>query len=245
MNEIIIALNNIDTRWIVFSIVLVLMVFSLSIGSIVFFRSYNLLSVEQKKEVITKLINMLTVNNLLSQIVSSFILINRDKPNDDNKTEKPFKLKEIDDYIREEYNSSKTTRMIFINIFVIFTLSIIICFLWFDKISYELRLAVGCLYVGFSFFVLFIIKSCYARTAVILSILEDRSKKEDLEKYFIKYKKSGSLNEYDVEFLRLIYVSRSERERKAAHPYEMILKNIEGSSFNFGKGGIKVEKDKK
>ncbi|WP_431631172.1 hypothetical protein, partial [Enterobacter roggenkampii] len=118
-------------------------------------------------------------------------------------------------------------------------------FIWLDKLSYEVRITIACLYFGLSLFVLFVIKSCYSRTAVIMAILEDQQKKDDIKDFFIKYKKGSDLNERDIELIKIICVSRSEREKTAKHPYEIILKNISGSSLSFGNSKLKVSDEEK
>ena len=114
-----------------------------------------------------------------------------------------------------------------------------------DTLSYEVRITIACLYFGLSLFVLFVIKSCYSRTAVIMAILEDQQKKDDIKDFFIKYKKGSDLNERDIELIKIICVSRSEREKTAKHPYEIILKNISGSSLSFGNSKLKVSDEEK
>ncbi|MGE6981765.1 hypothetical protein [Kluyvera intermedia] len=208
-------------------------------------RAINTLSEEERKVFLQSIFKGFSLSGLMLQIFSSFIVLNggKSKVTEDNlKGDNLYKIKdkEMDDYLREEYAHSKNTRMVFINLFVIFTFAVIIGFIWLDRLSSETRITLGCLYFGFSCFVLFIIKSCYARTAVILSILEDRSKKVDMYNYFTRYKKSEQLNEHDVDFLRLVNLSRSERERKTSHPYEIVFKNIQGSTFSLGKGRIKI-----
>lgn len=242
MNHIVEIINNIETTK--------LIIIGVFIPSIIFF--FYLISIyvkdlpnDKRKEFLKKFFGNISLSETIVQLIASFIVLNKER---DSSVDSGIKNdgqasgggKDIDNCLREEYLSSKITRMVFINLFVIFTSSVIFGFIWLDRLSYETRITIGCIYFGFSCFVLFIIKSCYARTAVILSILEDRSKKKDIHNYFVKYKKTEALNEHDVDFLRLMNVSRSEREKKTSHPYEMIFKNIQGSTFSLGKGKIKI-----
>lgn len=92
---------------------------------------------------------------------------------------------------------------------------------------------------------LFVIKSCYSRTAVIFSILEDQEKKGDIKDFIIKYKKNSELNDNDIELIKMITTSRAEREKSAKHPYEIILKNVAGSSISFGNSKLKISEEEK
>ncbi len=213
----------------------------------------NSLPDKEKKEYINRFFTNIgttgSVFGLVNSILSSFLYIDKTKnltierSRLTGKTEP--KLKNINNYLEEEYSSAKTTRMIFINLFFISTLSVICGFIWLDKLSYEVRITIASLYFGLSLFVLFVIKSCYSRTAVIMAILEDQQKKDDIKEFFIKYKKGSDLNERDIELIKIICVSRAEREKAAKHPYEIILKNISGSSLSFGNSKLKISEEEK
>lgn len=208
---------------------------------------------KEKKEYINRFFTDIgttwSVFGLVNSILSSFLYIDKTKnltierSRLTGKTEP--KLKNINNYLEEEYSSAKTTRMIFINLFFISTLSVICGFIWLDKLSYEVRITIASLYFGLSLFVLFVIKSCYSRTAVIMAILEDQQKKDDIKEFFIKYKKGSDLNERDIDLIKIICVSRAEREKAAKHPYEIILKNISGSSLSFGNSKLKISEEEK
>lgn len=178
------------------------------------------------------------------RIISSFMYLNgkRDEESKKRKRYNERKNREINNYLEEEYVSAKKTRGVFINLFFISTISIIIGFLWIKNIDQETRIVAGLLYFGLSLFVLFIIKSCYSRTAVIISILEDQDKKNDLANFLIKYKKDKDLNENDIELIKEIRTSRSERERAVKHPYEIILKNLSDSKLEIDNNKIKIDK---
>ncbi|ENR4992805.1 hypothetical protein ACEVQL_000796 [Enterobacter roggenkampii] len=209
----------------------------------------NSLPLKEKKYYIKRFFTNISAIGVTYSILSSFLYINKGKDitiersGPVGKTEP--KLKNLNNYLEEEYSSAKTTRMIFINLFFISTISVICGFIWLDKLSYEVRITIACLYFGLSLFVLFVIKSCYSRTAVIMAILEDQQKKDDIKDFFIKYKKGSDLNERDIELIKIICASRSEREKTAKHPYEIILKNISGSSLSFGNSKLKVSDEEK
>jgi|GEM_PF-6378968 len=149
-------------------------------------------------------------------------------------------VKNLEYYMEQEYNNSKNIRVVFTNLFVIFTFFIMGAFVWLDKLNLEIRITLGFIYLSFSFFVLFIIKSCYRRSSVILAVIEDLDKKELMQSFLTHHKKDVQLNEYDIEFLKIISLSRAEREKNTSHPYEILLKNVSGSSVNVGKGSVKI-----
>lgn len=82
---------------------------------------------------------------------------------------------------------------------------------------------------------------------MLLSIMEDSKKQSDIGDFINKHRHGKELSDNDIELIRLMYVSRAERERSVEHPYELFLKNVNGATINFGKGSIKVdgEKEKK
>lgn len=205
------------------------------------------LSDEEKKEIAKKLINGFRVFNISTSVLKallSTLLILPEITKKENKEKEPLK-KEIDTYLIEEYMSSKKIRAIFINLFVVFTISVIGGFIWLDRLELGVRITIGCIYFGFSLFVLFIIKSCYSRSAVIISIMEDMSKKDSISNFLMNYKKEEPLSESDVSLMKIITTSRAEREKPAKHPYEIILKNIQGSSVSIGKNKIDIGESKK
>lgn len=244
-----ININEIDNEKIILAFLFIVLI--MAFGFILYnsTKFINSLPLKEKKYFIKKFFTNISAVGMTYSILSSFLYINKWKDitiegsSPVVKTEP--KLKNLNNYLEEEYSSAKTTRMIFINLFFISTISVICGFIWLDKLSYEVRITIACLYFGLSLFVLFVIKSCYSRTAVIMAILEDQQKKDDIKDFFIKYKKGSDLNERDIELIKIICVSRSEREKAAKHPYEIILKNISGSSLSFGNSKLKISDEEK
>lgn len=158
-----------------------------------------------------------------------------------NKLERSPNLMELVD---KEFSNANLVRNVFINVFVIFTLCIICTYLWLDKISVDTKIVLGVSYISFSLFNIFIIKSSYRRTAMLLSIMEDSKKQEDIGNFINKHRSEKGLSDNDIELIRLMYISRAEREKSVEHPYELFLKNVNGATINFGKGSIKVDGEK-
>lgn len=207
---------------------------------------YGKLTPESRKKLesilLTVSIVLFKINPLISRTVDleryskssgEKLIIRSDS--DDSPQEKNLKY-----YSDLEFNHTKNIRVAFTNLFVIFTFAVIIAFIFLDKLTLEVRVTLGFVYLSFSLFVLFIIKSCYRRSAVILAIIEDIDKKESIKSFFKDYKKNAPLNESDIEFLKLLSLSRAEREKSTNHPYEIFLKNVSGSSVSFGKGDVKI-----
>lgn len=216
-------------------------------------KHMNSLTKEEREAFIKKwFVNTNAMDSILSileAVASSFLYTDKTKKTNIRKRTSvdigDQKQKKINNYLEEEYSSAKTTRMVFINLFFLSTVSVICAFIWLDEITYGVRITIGGLYFGLSLFVLFVIKSCYSRTAVIFSILEDQEKKGDIKDFLIKYKKDSELNDNDIELIRMINTSRAEREKSAKHPYEIILKNVAGSSISFGSSKLKVGEEEK
>lgn len=244
-----ININEFDNNkiFIISLCIVLIMIFGFTLYNLT--RLINSLSLKEKKYFIKRFFKNISLIGIMHTFLSSFLYIDKEKETTAErsgsveKTEP--KLKKLNNYLEEEYSSAKTTRMIFINLFFISTISVICGFIWLDKLSYEVRITIASLYFGLSLFVLFVIKSCYSRTAVIMAILEDQQKKNDIKDFFIKYKKGSDLNERDIELIKIICISRAEREKAAKHPYEIILKNISGSSLSFGKSKLKISDEEK
>jgi|GEM_PF-2727256 len=148
--------------------------------------------------------------------------------------------------LEREAKSASQLKMVMINLFVVATLA----FIGFSIIqprnfSIETYLPVFGLYFSLGAFMLYVIRTAHFRTSVLLAIQEDQRNYYTFEGYLMKYKKDKDLNEHDVEVIRMILTNRSEREHKANHPYEVILKGIEGSNIQFRGGKIEFGKKSK
>ncbi|WP_264290215.1 hypothetical protein [Duffyella gerundensis] len=159
----------------------------------------NSLPDKEKKDYINRFFTNLgttgSVFGLVSSILSSFLYIDRTKnltiemSRLTGKTEP--KLKNLNNYLEEEYSSAKTTRMIFINLFFISTISVICGFIWLDKLSYEVRITIASLYFGLSLFVALRNKILLFKNCCYNGNPEDQQKKDDIKEFFIKYKKGS------------------------------------------------------
>ncbi|WP_243976821.1 hypothetical protein [Vibrio natriegens] len=144
-----------------------------------------------------------------------------------------------------EQNSSASLKSRLTNLFILFTLVMLGAnFIFGSEITDTNKILVAITYITLSSFLIFIIRTSHQRSAMLISIQEDLKKQSELNDYLIHYKKGKDLTEHDVEFLRLLMVSRAEREAKTSHPYEVILKNVSGSNIQLGKSSIKLGPNK-
>lgn len=227
---------------------IIILIFILFVFTLILILKFTLkLSKEEQTEIAKSFFSGMHVKSTAAKIIKSAISMLLILPDfkKSGRTDEKDGNKIVNDYLWDEYASSKRIRVIFINLFVVFTMSVIAGFIWLDKLEVGVRVTIGCIYFGFSLFVLFIIKSCYSRSAVIISIMEDQSKKDNVFDFIVKYKKEEPLNEFDIAMIKMITTSRAEREKSAKHPYEIILKNIQGSSLSFDKSKIEIGKEKK
>ena len=139
--------------------------------------------------------------------------------------------------LEKEERSASMLKMVMINVFVMATVMFIIMnigkWIVFDK---NTTIVVVSLYVSLGAFMLYIIRTSHFRTSVLLAIKEDERNYQYCSDYLSNLKEGHALSEHDVEVIRIIMTNRSERENKAAHPYEVILKGVTGSNIQF-KGG--------
>ena len=157
-----------------------------------------------------------------------------DKMDSDRKSNSHINMLET---LEREANSASMLKMVMINLFVIAT----VAFLVFNiairpDLTTDAYIATVALYLSLGAFMLYIIRTSHFRSSVLLAIREQSSNYYNALDYLEKIKSGGEINEHDVEIVRMLLVNRSEREHRADHPYEVILKGISGSNIQF-KGG--------
>lgn len=139
--------------------------------------------------------------------------------------------------LEKESRNASTLKMVMINLFVIATFAFIVFNIFkqpdFTSNSY---FAILGLYFSLGAFMLYIIRTSHFRSSVLLAIHEDERNYNNFDEYISKHKNDKDLSEHDVDVIRMIMTNRSEREQKANHPYEVILKGVSGTNVQF-KGG--------
>lgn len=149
-----------------------------------------------------------------------------------------------DTLIAEQRNSASMKSRL-TNLFILFTLVMLGAnFIYGNNVSDTNKILVGITYITLSSFLIFIIRTSHQRSAMLIAIQEDLKKQSELVEFFTNYKKDKDLTEHDIEFLKLLMVSRAEREIRANHPFEVVLKNVSGSNIQLGKSSIKIGQGK-
>ena len=138
--------------------------------------------------------------------------------------------------ISDEQHSSASLKSRLTNLFILCTLVMLGAnFTYGSEITDTNKILVAITYITLSSFLIFIIRTSHHRSAMLISIQEDLKKQSELNDFLMHFKKGKDLTEHDIEFLRLLMVSRAERETKSNHPFEVILKNVSGSNIQLGK----------
>ncbi|ENM3836902.1 hypothetical protein ACT262_003530, partial [Vibrio cholerae] len=145
--------------------------------------------------------------------------------------------RELYNTVEQERKSAGLLKSVMINLFVIVNFGLIALYLLKGAdISQYGAISLSGLYVSLAGFIIYIFRASNSRTSVLLAIKEDLQKQNSAMEYVENSKQSGSLTEYDIEFIRMLMTNHSEREKKIDHPYEMVLKGVSGTNIQF-KGG--------
>jgi len=144
---------------------------------------------------------------------------------------------------QQERQSSAMLKTVMINIFVIFTFCYIGSYLAFGEnfpsiASYIL----GASYISLAAFIIYIVRTSHYRTGVLLAIRENLVNQLSAQRFIESDKCSTPLSENDVDVIRMLLTNRTEREHQANHPYEVILKNVQGTNVQFKVGKISLGK---
>ncbi|ELP2658945.1 hypothetical protein R1U56_004601 [Vibrio parahaemolyticus] len=147
--------------------------------------------------------------------------------------------------LTSEQRNSASMKSRLTNLFILFTLVMLGAnFVYGNDVSDTNKILVGITYITLSSFLIFIIRTSHQRSAMLIAIQEDLKKQSELVDFFSNYKKGKDLTEHDIEFLKLLMVSRAERETRANHPFEVVLKNVSSSNIQLGKSSIKLGQSK-
>lgn len=145
----------------------------------------------------------------------------------------------LDKTIEEQMRSAGRLKTVMINLFVLFNIGILLIYL-FNSSNLSDR-AIGAiigLYVSLAAFIVYIYRTSNFRSSVLLSLREDSKKYFDAEDYIRRLKPGSSPTERDIEVLRLLMLNRSEREKTADHPYEVVLKGVSNTNIQLRGGKI-------
>ncbi len=172
--------------------------------------------------------------------------IQKIKYEEDEASRKEITHQSLLDTLKREASSTSMLKMIMINLFVVSTIGFLIFNIVLrPEFSMNAYIAILGLYIALGAFMLYIIKTSHYRSSVLLAIKEDASNYYKAVDYLSNIRQGTDITEHDVDIIRMILTNRSEREHKADHPYEVILKGISGSNVQFKGGKITLGRQNK
>ena len=146
--------------------------------------------------------------------------------------------------IHEQMQSVGRLKAVMINLFVLVNIGILFIYI-FSSASLTSQAVSGIvgLYISLAAFIVYIYRTSNFRSAVLLALREDAKKYYDADDYIKRLKPGSSPSERDIEVLKLLLLNRTEREKMAHHPYELILKGVNNSNIQL-KGGKMISASK-
>jgi hypothetical protein len=146
--------------------------------------------------------------------------------------------------IQEQMQSVGRLKAVMINLFVLVNIGILLIYIFAGSTltSQAVSGIVG-LYVSLAAFIVYIYRTSNFRSSVLLALREDAKKYYDADDYIRRLKPGASPSERDIEVLKLLLLNRTEREKMAHHPYELILKGVNNSNIQL-KGGKMISASK-
>lgn len=146
--------------------------------------------------------------------------------------------------IQEQMQSVGRLKAVMINLFVMVNIGILLIYLFAGTAltSQAVSGIVG-LYISLAAFIVYIYRTSNFRSAVLLALREDAKKYYDADDYIKRLKPGASPSDRDIEVLKLLLLNRTEREKMAHHPYELILKGVNNSNIQL-KGGKMISASK-
>ena len=151
--------------------------------------------------------------------------------------EREGRAKILDQTIEDQMRSAGRLKAVMINLFVLFNIGVLLVYLFAAaNLSDRAVTAITGLYISLAAFIVYIYRTSNFRSSVLLALREDAKKYFDADEYLRRLKPGASPTERDVEVLKLLLINRSEREKMANHPYEVVLKGVTNSNVQF-KGG--------
>ena len=152
-------------------------------------------------------------------------------------SERGERSKILDQTVEDQMRSAGRLKAVMINLFVLFNIGVLLVYLFAAaSLSDRAVSAIIGLYVSLAAFIVYIYRTSNFRSSVLLALREDAKKYCDADAYLHRLKSGASPTDRDVEVLKLLMINRSEREKMADHPYELVLKGISNSNIQF-KGG--------
>lgn len=150
----------------------------------------------------------------------------------------------LENTIQEQMGSAGRLKTVMINLFVLFNTGVLLIYFFAGaSLTDKAVTAIIGLYISLAAFIVYIYRTSNFRSSVLLALHEDGKKYYDAEDYLRRLKPGASPTDRDVEVLKLLLLNRSEREKMADHPYELILKGVTNSNIQL-KGGKMISSAK-
>lgn len=157
-------------------------------------------------------------------------------------------------HIESEYSSTRTTKALMTNIFIIVNFIYFISLALFltnsnsngvsqlaNSIPTKLALVISFAYIGFGSFVVYMIKSCNSRSLTLIALREENIKRSSTIKIANEMITSET-NEHHVALMKLLTSNVSLKEQQAKHPYEVFLNGVKDSNIMLKGGKFEIEK---
>lgn len=149
----------------------------------------------------------------------------------------------LEEFVETERGNVSRLKSVMINLFVIFNISLLVGFFFLgDDIPPSVAYSVAASYFSLAAFIIYIVRTSHFRTGVLLSIRENVINQSKVYRYLESEKCGSPISENDVEVIKMLMTNRTEREHSAQHPYEVVLKQIEGSNIQFRGGRMQFGK---
>ncbi|MTV36709.1 hypothetical protein [Duganella radicis] len=152
--------------------------------------------------------------------------------------------------VDQEIESSSKVKRYLMNLFITFNLLLMINFAAYSVfVQKELpaltqQVILG-LYVSIAIFIVYVYRVSNARVLILLAVKEDSKRYFDGLRFLGAKPPSTEVNENDVAILKALLVNRTERERGAEHPYELVLKGVSNSNILLRGGKVESKKEDK
>jgi hypothetical protein len=148
----------------------------------------------------------------------------------------------LEQFVDQERRSAGTLKTVMVNLFVVFNL-VLLASIFFglgNTLPAPLAYSIAASYLSLAAFIIYIIRASHFRTGVLLAIRENIVNQTKAFDYLYSAKCASPLSENEIELVRMILTNRTEREQQAKHPYEVVLKQIEGSNIQFRGGKMQL-----
>lgn len=150
---------------------------------------------------------------------------------------------ELISFIAQQKKSATTTKNVVTNLFILMNILLIGFYVTVGKSAEEKTLlTIALTHVGLSAFMVYIFKASNNRISSLLSVIEDMNKSSQIDQILQGLSKKQNFSQADVEIIKIAMINRSEREKTALHPYEMVFKGVTNSSIQFKGGKIDIDK---